>query len=77
MISRDICDFLEEKARRIEKALNENRKEEAKRLVESFLCNLGQLQGQNDDDRDCHQSISEPALKALINDAKALLKTLE
>ena len=76
LIAHRECDFLEDKAERIQKALDHHRYEEAKDLIKSFLCNLGELKSDKDDDRDCHGFIKELALTILIDDAKALLKTI-
>jgi len=70
------CDFLQAKAELIQKALDRKEKKEAEKLIKSFLCNLGELKGDGDDDRDDRDAIKEPALTVLVNDAKALLKTL-
>ncbi len=76
LIERRECGFLEDKAKRIQEALNHHRDDEAKELLRSFLCNLGELKGDRDDDRNCRDAIKEPALTVLKDDANALLKTL-
>jgi len=75
-IDSKVCKRLEKKTEAIQDALEKRHKEETGKLVRSFLCNLGALKGDGDDDRDDHDSIKEPALNILIADAKALLQTL-
>lgn len=77
LISRDVCDFLKDKADRIKKALDRHRLEKTKPLIESFLCNLGERRGDGDDDRDDHDAVKEPALSILKTDAETLLAQVE
>ncbi len=76
LIQKWACDFLEDKAERIQKALDNKRYGEARELVQSFLYNLGELGGHGDDDRDCHTAIQPSALTIFKADAKALLEQL-
>ena len=67
------CDFLEDKAERIQKNLDNKKFHQAGELLRSFLCNLGDRHGDGDDNRDCHESVQQPALGIIIADVKALL----
>jgi len=76
LIDSKVCKLLEKKTEAIQDALEKGHKEEAGKLVRSFLCNLGALKGAGVNDQDDHDAIRGPALSILIADAKALLQTL-
>jgi hypothetical protein len=75
--SKRICKYLEKKADAIQSALDEKHNHEAKALIVSFLHNLGELRGDGCNDEDDREPIQKNALKALIEDAKALLVQLD
>jgi hypothetical protein len=67
---------LTKKAEEIQDALEKHYYDQARKLLRSFLCNLGEFKGDGDDDKDCHASINPTTLTILIQDAKALLMSL-
>jgi len=75
--SAHVCKRLEEKAEAIQDALGDHHEKEAKELVKSFLHFLGDSRPVGCKDNDDHDAIQEPALTILVEDAKALLKSLE
>jgi hypothetical protein len=72
-----VCKRLEKKGAAIQDALEDKRQEKAEELINSFLRSLGELKGDDDNDKDDRNAIKEPALTILKEDVKALLASLE
>ncbi len=71
-----VCKQMEGVAEAIQNALSANRKSEANELLKRFLYMLGDSRPDGCLDKDDHGSITKTALTILIEDAKALLKSL-
>ncbi len=72
--SNKICGLLKNKAQAIQTAIDDHRNEKAVRLLQSFLCNLGELKGEGEDNRDIHGLVEEHVLTILKEEAEILLK---
>ena len=75
--SAHVCKRLKEKAEAIQDALKIHLEKQAVELSESFLHSLGDSRPEGCKDDDDHDGVKEPALTILIEDAKALLKSIE
>jgi hypothetical protein len=75
--SRHVCKHLEDKAEEIKDALTSNQNKRAEGLIYIFLHYLGDSRPIECSDEDDHDVIQQAALTILVEDAKALLKSIE